>query len=103
MSNLSPEQQAVRLASPLLSPNRAAARIGIGRTKMMALLRQKRIPSGILDGRIQVLEYDCDAFKAGLQPYEPDALPLVVASPPIAPEPQPVRKAKRSRQAPAEA
>jgi hypothetical protein len=44
-----------------------------------------------------VLEYDCDAFKAGLQPYEPDALPLVVASPPIAPKPQPVRKAMRLR------
>ena len=70
---------------------------------MMALLRQKRIPSVILDGRIQVLEYDCDAFKAGLQPYEPDALPLVAASPPIAPQPRLVRKAKRSRQAPAEA
>lgn len=37
-----------------LSPAKAAARLGIGKTKMLALVRAGRIPCKMLDGRIRI-------------------------------------------------
>jgi hypothetical protein len=42
-----------------LSPTKAAAFIGIGKTKMLDLIRAKRIAVKMLDGRIRVLTDAC--------------------------------------------
>jgi excisionase family DNA binding protein len=55
-----------------LSPAKAARYLGIGKTKMWALLMAGRIPSKKLDGRTLVLTSDLDAFL--------DELPRAVAS-----------------------
>jgi excisionase family DNA binding protein len=49
-----------------LSPAKAARYLGIGKTKMWALLMAGRIPSKKLDGRTLVLTSDLDAFLDGL-------------------------------------
>ena len=49
-----------------LSPTRAAAHLGIGKTKMMALIRAGRIPVKRLDGRIRVSVAALKAFHDAL-------------------------------------
>ena len=41
-----------------LSPSKAAAYLGIGKTKMLELIRAKRVPVKMLDGRIRVAVAD---------------------------------------------
>lgn len=57
---------------PLLSTGPGAKRLGVGRTKFLALVRSSRIPCVMLDGRIRVRASDIDAFKntltAGYKP-----------------------------------
>lgn len=49
-----------------LPPKKAAARLGIGRTKLLQLLKAGRIEAVKLDGRIRVTVASLDAFLAGL-------------------------------------
>jgi hypothetical protein len=49
-----------------LPPKKAAARIGIGRTKLLELIADKRIVARKLDGRIRVDVASLDAFHASL-------------------------------------
>jgi len=49
-----------------MSPNDAAAYIGIGRTKLLELLADKRIEARKLDGRIRVSVASIDKFVASL-------------------------------------
>jgi len=49
-----------------LSPTKAAAYLGIGRTKLLALVRAGRIEARKLDGRIRVTTASLDAFLASL-------------------------------------
>jgi hypothetical protein len=49
-----------------LPPKAAAARIGIGRTKLLALIGAGRIEAVMLDGRIRVSVLSCDKFLASL-------------------------------------
>ncbi len=45
-----------------LSPAKAAAFIGIGKTKMLELIRAKRVAVKMLDGRIRVSTDACRGF-----------------------------------------
>jgi excisionase family DNA binding protein len=45
-----------------LSPSKAAAFLGVGKTKMLALIRAGRIPAKRLDGRLRVAVADVKAF-----------------------------------------
>lgn len=53
-----------------LSPTKAAAYLGIGKTKTLALLRAKRLKAKLLDGRIRITTASCDAFLANLPDYK---------------------------------
>jgi hypothetical protein len=70
-----------------MSPAKAAAFIGIGKTKMLDLIRAKRIAVKMLDGRIRVSTDACRAFLDSLpdqyikgQPVRDDE-PMVPAKP----------------------
>jgi excisionase family DNA binding protein len=53
----------VQTIEPLtLTPTKAAARLGIGKTKMMTLIRDGRIPVKRLDGRMRVSVAALQAF-----------------------------------------
>jgi len=54
-----------------LSPTKAAAFLGIGKTKMLALIRAKRIQVKMLDGRIRVSTAALQAFHDTLPDYVP--------------------------------
>jgi excisionase family DNA binding protein len=55
-----------------LAPTKAAAFLGIGKTKMMALIRAGRIPVKRLDGRLRVSVAALKAFHDALPDgYEP--------------------------------
>ena len=54
-----------------LSPSKAAAYLGIGKTKMLELIRAKRVPVKMLDGRIRVAVADLKAFHDQLPSYAP--------------------------------
>jgi excisionase family DNA binding protein len=58
-----------------LSPSHAADYLGIGRTKMHALIRSGRIEARTLDGRIRVSAASVQAFYEAMPRYAPDALP----------------------------
>jgi excisionase family DNA binding protein len=49
-----------------LSPKKAAAYLGIGRTKLLELIKAGRIEARKLDGRIRVTTASLDAFHASL-------------------------------------
>lgn len=49
-----------------LPPKKAAAYLGIGRTKLLELIADKRIEARKLDGRIRVSVASLDAFHAAL-------------------------------------
>ena len=49
-----------------LSPKKAAAYLGIGRTKLLELITAGRIEARKLDGRIRVTIASLDAFHASL-------------------------------------
>ncbi len=51
-----------------LSPKKAAAYLGIGRTKLLELIKAGRIEARKLDGRIRVTTASLDAFHASLPP-----------------------------------
>ncbi len=54
-------------ATPLtLSPKKAGAYLGIGRTKILELIKTGRIEASKLDGRIRVSTASHDAFHASL-------------------------------------
>ena len=55
----------------LLSTGHAAAFLGIGKTKLLALIRAGRIPSKMLDGRIRIAVADLQAFADSLPAYSP--------------------------------
>jgi hypothetical protein len=73
----------IEINSLTLSPAKAAAYIGIGKTKMLELIRTKRIPVKMLDGRTRITADACRAFVRSL----PDEY---VAGRPVryAPEPE---------------
>ena len=50
------------IQSLTLTPRQAADYIGVGRTKMLDLIRTKRIKVAMLDGRIRVSTEACRAF-----------------------------------------
>lgn len=54
-----------------LPPKKAAARLGIGRTKLLELIADKRIDASKLDGRIRVSVASLDAFHAALPKVTP--------------------------------
>jgi excisionase family DNA binding protein len=49
-----------------LSPKKAAARLGVGRTKLLELVKAGRIEARKLDGRIRITTASVDAFHASL-------------------------------------
>ncbi len=62
---------------PLLqSARQAADYLGVGRTKLLALLKAGRIKAKVLDGRIEVTTQSLEAFAEGLPDYDgaPDKL-----------------------------
>ena len=61
-------RDAVTSAVParLLTPVEAADRCGIGKTKLLELVRTRRLPCRMLDGRIRITEPDLAAFIDGL-------------------------------------
>jgi len=67
-----------------LSPRQAAQRIGIGKTKLLALIHAGRIKAKNLDGRIRVSVQSLDEFVADLPDY---AAPVA--------EPPPITKRRR--------
>ena len=75
------------------SPSQAAKFLGVGRTKMLALLQSGRIEARTLDGRIRVDAASVDAFYKTLPAYRVEATRQTVA-PAVAP-PKAKRKAKR--------
>ncbi len=56
----------------LLSTGQAAERIGIGKTKLLVLVRTGRLPCVMFDGRIRVRVADIDEFIDALpKGYQP--------------------------------
>ena len=53
-----------------MSPGRAAEYSGIGRTKLLELIRAGRIEVRDLDGRMRVIVASFDAFLEALPQYE---------------------------------
>jgi hypothetical protein len=64
------------IAPLTLSPAKAAAYLGIGKTKTLALIRAKRLEAKILDGRIRVTTGSCNAFLATLPGYSVQPVPV---------------------------
>ena len=65
-----------------MTPNKAAEYLGVGRTKMLALIRAGRVETKNLDGRMRVVVASLDAFLEGLPEYEiPDAPAQLTARP----------------------
>jgi excisionase family DNA binding protein len=62
------------IAPLTLSPTQAAAFLGVGRTKLLALVRAGRIEARTLDGRIRVSVEALRAFHAALPVYKPGEL-----------------------------
>jgi hypothetical protein len=62
---VSPGREPAGLARAL-TPTRAARYLGIGKTKMWALIMSGRVPSRVLDGRRLILVTDLDGFLDGL-------------------------------------
>ena len=60
----------------LQSARQAAEYLGVGRTKLLALIRAGRIKAKVLDGRIEVTTHSLDQFAEGLPDYDaaPDKL-----------------------------
>lgn len=54
-----------------LSPRKAATYLGIGKTKLLALVRAGRIEARKLDGRIRVTTLSLDSFHASLPTVTP--------------------------------
>ena len=72
---------------PLLSTGKACEVLGIGRTKLMGLIRDGRLAVEMLDGRIRVPTESIEAFRTTLHKgYVPSPLKLVP------------KKSKRARQ-----
>ncbi len=46
----------------LLSTGQAAARLGVGKTKLLQLVRTGRLPCKMFDGRIRIRVADIDEF-----------------------------------------
>jgi excisionase family DNA binding protein len=46
----------------LLSTGQAAKRLGVGKTKLLALVRAGRLPCHMFDGRIRIQVADIDAL-----------------------------------------
>ena len=59
------------IQSLTLSPRQAAALLGIGKTKLIALVHAGRIKAKSLDGRIRVSTNSLAAFHASLPDYTP--------------------------------
>lgn len=72
-----------------LSPTKAAAFIGIGKTKALELIRAKRLAVKMLDGRIRVLTSSCQAFLDSLPDGYSKGKPVHVNAPtPAKPQPK---------------
>jgi len=63
-----------------LPPKAAAARLGIGRTKMLELIGAGRIEARKLDGRIRVSVASLDAFHASLPKVGTKSVPTAEAA-----------------------
>jgi excisionase family DNA binding protein len=62
--------------SRLLTPVEAAERCGVGKTKLLELVRSRRLSCRMLDGRIRIAESDLAAFIDGLPAgYEKQKIP----------------------------
>jgi excisionase family DNA binding protein len=59
------------IESLTMSPRQAAAFLGIGKTKLIELVRTGRIKAKSLDGRIRVSTDSLAEFHAGLPDYTP--------------------------------
>ena len=59
------------IESLTLSPRQAATFLGIGKTKLIELVRAGRIKAKSLDGRIRVSTESLAAFHASLPDYTP--------------------------------
>jgi len=57
-------------ALQLLSPSQAAATLGVGRTKLLQLVRDGRIRCRMLDGRIRIPIEAIQEFRDALPAYE---------------------------------
>jgi excisionase family DNA binding protein len=63
--------------NPLLTTGKACEALGIGRTKLMGLIRDGRLAVEMLDGRIRVPTESIEAFRATLHKgYVPSLLKL---------------------------
>jgi len=71
-----------------LSPAKAAAFIGIGKTKMLELIRAKRVAVKMLDGRIRVSTAACQAFLDSLPDEYIAGKPVRSNEPPPKPRPK---------------
>jgi len=58
------------IALKLLSPSQAAAELGVGRTKLLQLVRDGRIAVKMLDGRIRIPVEALQEFRDALPAYE---------------------------------
>jgi excisionase family DNA binding protein len=54
-----------------LTPTHAARLVGVGKTKMLALIREGRIAAKLLDGRYRIASADVKTFCDGLPVYTP--------------------------------
>ena len=76
-----PTQTAAKLAVPslqLLSPTQAAETLGIGRTKLLELVRGGRISCVMMDGRIRIPVEGLQAFRDSLPHGYVTGLPVAV-------------------------
>jgi excisionase family DNA binding protein len=66
------------MSAPLLSTGQAAKSLGVSKTKLLTLIRTKRLACVMLDNRIRVDIQVLDDFRANLpQEYVPGDLKLV--------------------------
>jgi excisionase family DNA binding protein len=64
------------MLSRLLTPVEAAAVVGVGKTKLLELVRARRLPCVMLDNRIRIREDALAAFIAALpNGYEKQRIP----------------------------
>jgi excisionase family DNA binding protein len=70
----------------LLTPIEAAERCGVGKTKLLELVRSRRLPCRMLDGRIRITESELAAFIAALpNGYAKQPIPKKLRHPSTAP------------------
>ena len=58
-----------------LSPGKAGKVLGVGRTKVMGLVRSGRLSAVVLDNRIRITMQSIEALHASLPGYMPGQMP----------------------------